>query len=552
MVPGDAYDELKSYASRLPSIQLSSHSVNDLELISMGAFSPLDKFMGQEDYNHVLHDMCLTNGLPFPIPVTLPVSSEADLHLDADIAIRDSNFELLGVMTIEEIYKQHQSEFNDQNLVFQPTANHPADEVLNRDSSNISGKIQVLQLPKRYEFPDLWLSPHQIRERISRSDRSRVIAFQPIEPELPNLADVNPEGIEDSDVVFLLQLAVKSNALKDLDFIVRTQIYQESLKRFSLSEKIILSLLPYSMRVSGYRETLFQTIIQKNYGATQVLINQSNVSLGGNEAGNLNKKMYELDQRLSEIGMKLGMEIIPTIIPSNGSKRSAQVFAVSQEADDSLKTDPEPNSEELNSSWSRLEQEIIQKMEETQIPQNQHGICIWFTGLSGSGKSTTAEILSWLILKNKRKVKILDGDVVRTHLSRGLGFSKNDRDINVRRIGFVASMLVDLGGVVICAVVSPYRETRQEVRDMIGNDKFVEVFVDTPLAICEERDVKGMYAKARSGELRGFTGIDDPYEPPLQPEIILDTVNHTPEQNAHLIKDYLIEQGIIHSEGRKK
>ena len=149
------------------------------------------------------------------------------------------------------------------------------------------------------------------------------------------------------------------------------------------------------------------------------------------------------------------------------------------------------------------------------------------------------------MLEHGRKVAVLDGDVVRTHLSKGLGFSKKDRDINVRRIGFVSSGLVELGGIVICAVVSPYRETREEVRGMIGSDKFVEVYVDTPIAVCEDRDVKGMYAKARNGDLDGFTGVDDPYEPPLQPEITLDTVNHTPIENAHFILDYLIEWEII-------
>jgi len=257
---------------------------------------------------------------------------------------------------------------------------------------------------------------------------------------------------------------------------------------------------------------------------------------GGNQA-----KQHYSEELLNEKSKEIGIKVLTSKLPSNGSKPSIDSDVVINESDISAERS-------TKNSWSLFQYDVSRKLAEI---QSLEGVCIWFTGLSGSGKSTTAEILSWLMIKHNRKVRILDGDVVRTHLSKGLGFSKNDRDINVRRIGFVASMLVDLGGIVICAVVSPYRVTRQEVRDMMGNDKFVEVFVDTPLAVCEERDVKGMYAKARSGKLKGFTGIDDPYEPPLQPEIILDTVNHTPEQNAHLIKDYLIEKGIIHSEGRK-
>src|SRR5690606_19109492 len=138
-----------------------------------------------------------------------------------------------------------------------------------------------------------------------------------------------------------------------------------------------------------------------------------------------------------------------------------------------------------------------------------------------------------------------DGDVVRTHLSKGLGFSKDDRDTNIRRIGYVASELVRHGGLVMCAAVSPYRATRNDVRNRVGSDQFVEVFVDTPLEVCEERDVKGMYAKARRGEIKEFTGIDDPYEAPENPELTLDTVRFTPEENARKILNYLIERGYV-------
>jgi sulfate adenylyltransferase len=142
----------------------------------------------------------------------------------------------------------------------------------------------------------------------------------------------------------------------------------------------------------------------------------------------------------------------------------------------------------------------------------------------------------------------LDGDVVRTHLSKGLGFSKEDRDTNIRRIGFVAAEIVRHGGVAICAAVSPYLMTRNEVRDMVGQDHFIEIFVDTPLAVCEQRDAKGMYAMARRGEIIGFTGIDDPYEPPTHPEITLHTVAQTPEANARRILDYLLHHGFVRAD----
>jgi len=179
------------------------------------------------------------------------------------------------------------------------------------------------------------------------------------------------------------------------------------------------------------------------------------------------------------------------------------------------------------------------------LPQCSPGICIWFTGLSGSGKSTTAEALSCLIQKKGRVITMLDGDVVRTHLSKGLGFSKEDRDTNIRRIGFVAAEIVRHDGIVICAAVSPYKATRYEVRQMVGKEKFLEVFVNTPLWLCEQRDPKGLYAKARRQELIGFTGIDDPYELPENPEIILDTAANSQDVNANLILQYLREKGLL-------
>jgi sulfate adenylyltransferase len=172
-------------------------------------------------------------------------------------------------------------------------------------------------------------------------------------------------------------------------------------------------------------------------------------------------------------------------------------------------------------------------------------VCVWFTGLSGSGKSTTAEVLAVLLLERGRRATLLDGDVVRTHLSAGLGFSKEDRDANVRRIGFVASEIVRHGGLCICAAVSPYRATRNDVRGMLGAGRFVEVFIDAPLEVCEGRDLKGLYAKARRGEIENFTGVSDPYEKPQNAELVLDTVNHQPEENALRIVRYLSQQGFI-------
>ena len=244
---------------------------------------------------------------------------------------------------------------------------------------------------------------------------------------------------------------------------------------------------------------------------------------------------------------ELGIKILPTKMLAGEYARDGSKGKVKAPMDtplDIINTAPRSQITNKN-SWNKFQQALRVKIGEAQSKKHEKGVCIWFTGLSGSGKSTTAEILSWLILDLGRKVTVLDGDVVRTHLSKGLGFSKADRDTNVQRIGFVASELVRLGGVVICSVVSPFQAARNAARNMVGKNQFIEVYVNTPLDICEQRDVKGFYAKARRNEIKGFTGIDDPYEPPEHPEIILETVDNTPEENAKFIIDRLIELGFL-------
>ena len=175
--------------------------------------------------------------------------------------------------------------------------------------------------------------------------------------------------------------------------------------------------------------------------------------------------------------------------------------------------------------------------------QDKKGVTIWLTGLPSSGKSTLAHAVSRELKSRQLPVEILDGDVVRTHLSQGLGFSREDRDLNVKRIGFVSQLLTKYGVFVIVAAVSPYRESRDWCRRHIGN--FVEVFVETPVAVCEERDVKGLYRKARAGEIQGFTGVDAAYEEPLHPEITVQTAAEKAENSAAKIVARLDELGYL-------
>jgi adenylylsulfate kinase len=188
-------------------------------------------------------------------------------------------------------------------------------------------------------------------------------------------------------------------------------------------------------------------------------------------------------------------------------------------------------------------------------PETEHrregGFVLWFTGLSGSGKTTIAHIVGPALDERGAIVEYLDGDTVRQRLSKGLGFSKEDRDLNIERIGWVASRLARHGAAVICAAISPYEETRRSAREFAEEwAPFVEVYVKASVDECARRDVKGLYEKAFAGEIKGFTGVDDPYEEPAAPELVIDTEQHDPEESARLVLAHLEERGLIPAEAR--
>lgn len=174
---------------------------------------------------------------------------------------------------------------------------------------------------------------------------------------------------------------------------------------------------------------------------------------------------------------------------------------------------------------------------------SDRGVTVWFTGLSGAGKTTIRMVIEQELRARGLKVEVLDGDIVRQNLTKGLGFSKADRDENIRRIGFVAHLLSRNGVIVLVSAISPYRNIRDEVRQKIQD--FVEVYVNAPLSVCEARDVKGLYKKARAGEIKQFTGIDDPYEPPINPEVECHTEQESPEESAMKVLGYLEQLGYL-------
>ncbi|RME48274.1 MAG: bifunctional sulfate adenylyltransferase/adenylylsulfate kinase [Chloroflexi bacterium] len=550
LVPEDERQALRQYASQLPSIQISERAACDLELLATGGFSPLDRFMGQKDFQRVLDEMRLSNGYLFPIPVTLPVDPSPDIHLGQEIALRDAKNNILAVMTVEEIYEWNLNEVAEK--VFGTTdLRHPLVAEMHRwGKLNISGRLRVLQLPLRYDFKDLRLTPAQTRERLAEAGHENVVAFQTRNPLHRVHEELTKRAIEEVDGTLLLHPVVGMTRPGDVDHYTRVRTYRVLKENYYDPDRIVLALLPLAMRMAGPREAVWHMIIRRNYGANHLIVGRDHAGPGKDSKGNPFYGPYDAQQLAESVSEELGVKVIPfkMLVYLPDEDRYEEITKIDGNRNTASISGTQVREEYLNNGKKLPEwftrPEVAEILADSYPPKHKQGFCIWFTGLSGAGKSTTADILTTLLLEHGRQVTLLDGDVVRTHLSKGLGFSKEDRDINIRRIGFVAAELVRHGGVAVCAAVSPYRATRNDVRNMVG-ENYIEVFVDTPLEVCEQRDVKGLYAKARRGEIKGFTGIDDPYEPPQNPEIVLDTVNHTPEENARIIIEYLKERGLI-------
>jgi sulfate adenylyltransferase len=551
MVPAGARESLRAQAVALPSLQLSERAACDLELLATGAFSPLDRFLGQADYQRVLAEMRLTSGHVFPIPVTLPVERGPAIRLDQRVALRNLKNDLLAVMTIEEIYGWDPEDAS-RSVFGTLDLRHPlVAEMQGWGKLNISGRLEVLQLPRHYDFRELRLTPAESRTALAHLGHQNVVAFQTRNPLHRAHEELTRRAVQQTDGVLLLHPVVGMTKPGDIDHYTRVRTYKAFAAGYYDPDRILLSLLPLAMRLAGPREALWHTLIRRNFGANHMIIGRDHASPGVDSNGKAFYGPYDAQELVQQFSEELAVGVVPF---------QDLVYLPEQERYEEVSKIPEHVSR-VSLSGTRVRDEYLDKgkplpgwftrpevaeiLAESHPPVHQQGVCIWFTGLSSSGKSTTAEVLTVLGLEHGRQATVLDGDVVRTHLSKGLGFSKEDRDLNIRRIGFVAAEIVRHGGLVICAAVSPYRATRNDVRNSIGPNHFLEVFVDTPLEVCEERDSKGMYAKARRGEIKDFTGIDDPYEPPLHPEITLDTITHTPEENARLILDYLIQLGFV-------
>jgi sulfate adenylyltransferase len=553
MVPEDQLATARAYASTLPSLQISPRAVCDLEMLAVGAFSPLDRFMGEADFRHVLAEMRLANGVLFPMPITLPVAADAGLRVGTDIALRDSMNDLLAIMSIEELYPWDPADLAERVLGSQDSKHPLVHEMERWGRLNASGPIRMLQMPRHYDFRELRRTPAQTREVLAQTGHANVVAFQTRNPMHRVHEELTKRAAASVDGVLLLHPAVGMTKPGDVDHYTRVRVYKALAQKYYEPDRIVLSLVPLAMRMGGPREALWHAIIRRNYGANHLVVGRDHAGPGKDSTGKPFFGPYDSQRLVQEYEAETGVTAVPfsELMYLPDEDRYEEVSRIPEGARTATISGTQVREDYLGKgrllpSWfSRPETAEI--LAEAYPPRHRQGVCIWFTGLSGAGKSTTASVLSVLLLEAGRHVTELDGDVVRTHLSKGLGFSREDRDTNILGIGFVASEIVRHGGTVMCAAVSPYRGTREAIREMMGEDQFIEVFVDTPLSVCEQRDVKGMYAKARRGEIKEFTGISDPYEPPLNPEITLETETHSSEENARRIMAELARRGFVRS-----
>jgi len=539
-------------AKRLPSLQISFRSVCDLELLATGAFSPLDRFMGERDYRSVLQYMRMDDGTLFPVPVTLPVDSVEGLKIGQEIVLRSPTNEMLAIMRLEEIYPW---DLATEALAVLGTTDsrHPlVSEMHSWGRHYLSGPLTVLDLPRHRDFCGLRRTPAEVREMLRSLGRENVVAYQPRHPMHRAHEALTKSAAGEVDGSLLIQPVVGITGYNDLYHYTRVRCYEAIVEGYYDASQTLLNLVPLAVRMAGPRAGLWHGIMNRNYGANHFIIGRDPHGPDQDSRGRSFYASRDVQDLFRAHEAEIGVRIIPhqEMVYLPGGDRYEESGRVVNGSDEYIRVSATEVIEDSLFRGMRLPEwfthpEVAQILEEAHPPRTRQGFCIWLTGLPSSGKSTIAEALAPLLLMSGRRVTVLDGDVVRTHLTKGLGFGKEDRITNILRVGFVAAEVVRHEGVVICALISPYASARDQVRAMVGNDRFLEVFVDTPVDVCQTRDVKGMYTMARQGRIKGFTGVDDAYERPHLPEVCVDTVAATPEESARQVLEVLVRKGFL-------
>ena len=550
----DRSAELKAQSREWPSWDLTARQICDLELLLNGGFSPLRGFMTKADYEGVCKDMRLGSGVLWPMPITLDVKEEfaKSVKPGSKIALRDPEGVMLAVLTVEEIWQPDRTA-EAKDVFGTSSAAHPGVNYLLNQSGPwyIGGKLEGLQLPSHYDFRGLRLTPAEMRAEFARLGWRRVVAFQTRNPMHRAHQELTLRAAKTVEANLLLNPSVGMTKPGDVDYFTRVRCYQLLLSKYPPGT-VKLALLPLAMRMGGPREAIWHALIRKNHGCTHFIVGRDHAGPGKDETGKPFYGPYQAQELFKTNEADIGV----TMVPFN-------MMVYLEDEDRYVPTDEvKPGARVLDISGTELRQrlnegrdipawftypEVVQELRRSFPPRHKQGVTIFFTGLSGSGKSTIANALMTKFLEiGGRPVTILDGDLVRKHLSSELGFSKEHRDINIRRIGYVASEISKNGGIAICAPIAPYDATRKAVRAMVeSGGGFILVHVATSIDVCEQRDRKGLYAKARAGIVKEFTGISDPYEEPKDAEVVIDTGSLSPEEAAQQIVLHLEKEGYL-------
>ncbi len=544
---------LKNLASQLVDISLNERQLCDLELIGCGVFSPLKGFMTRPDYESVLDRMRLQDDLLWPLPICLdvPEITAKGLEVGQSVALRDGEGFLLAILNIEDIWAVDKAK-EVEKLYGTTDISHPGvNYILNQGGDYyVGGKLEIISLPLHFDYKKLRMQPFEIRQLSQKLGWKKMVGFQTRNVIHRPQFEMTMRAMKQTGANLLLLPITGITKPGDFDYYTRVRCYKK-VEQYYPPESCILNLLPMAMRMAGPREAILHAIISKNFGCTHFIVGHDH-AIHNHKTAKSKPGSGKGREISDKYGKEIGVEIIPfeelVYLPFEDEYRpidevpeGVQTISLSgsdiQERIKSGKKIPE---------WTTFPK-VLEELHLAFPPPRKQGVTVFLTGLSGAGKSTIAKILfSRFLEKGGRPVTLLDGDIVRRNLSAELSFSKEHRDVNVRRIGFVASEITKNRGIAICAPIAPYANTRAEIRHEIERyGGFVEVHVGTPIEVCERRDRKGMYAKARAGLIKGFTGVDDPYEAPESPEVEIDTTDITPDEATHQILLYLGQKGYI-------
>jgi sulfate adenylyltransferase len=528
-LPADEAEAEKEAAGEYASWDLTERQLCDIELLLNGAFSPLDGFLNKDDYESVVKKMRLKGGVLWPIPVTLDVTEEfaANVKPGDKLALRDLEGVILATLEVGDLWTPD-LDAEAKGVYGTTDEKHPAVNYLKNIGNPVyvGGTLRGIEEPTHYDYKHLRDTPYEIRDRFKKLGWRKVVAFQTRNPMHRAHQELTLRAARDVEANLLIHPVVGMTKPGDVDHFTRVRCYEQLLGRYP-EQTTMLSLLPLAMRMGGPREALWHAIIRKNYGCTHLIVGRDHAGPGQDSKGKDFYGPYDAQELLKEHADELDITMVPFQLMVYAENR-AQYIPIDEAGDD---------DNVLNISGTELRRrlqegldipewfsfpDVVAELRRTHPPRHKQGYTVFFTGLSG------------------------DGDIVRKNLSSELGFSKEHRDLNIRRIGYVASEITKNGGIAICAPIAPYTATRRAIRESISAvGGFVEIHVATSLEECEQRDRKGLYALARAGKIKEFTGISDPYEVPENAEMVIDTVDITPDLAAHRILVKLKSMGFI-------